>query len=318
MFSDFISLLGFAFGVTGPIFALVFFGLSLKRFQVIDEAFTLAASRLVYMIAMPTMLFMSMINTDLRSVVDGPYLVFAVCVSLVVFAAASLLCPLLVKEPQDRGVFIQGTFRSNLAIVGLAFCFNAYGEPGLAKASILMSVLTILYNLLSVYTLSANLSSERVKISNVLIGILKNPLIGSLVIGILFNLLSIPIPDVVRTSGEYVARMTLPLALISIGSALLISELKNSSSVSLMAVFAKLIVVPATLTYSAYLWGIQGMDLGILFLMVGSPTAAASYIMVQNMGGNAKLAASIVVVSTIASVITVSFGLAVLKQMGII
>ena len=121
-----------------------------------------------------------------------------------------------------------------------------------------------------------------------------------------------------RTSGEYLARMTLPLALISIGSALSIGELKNSSSVSLMAVFAKLVIVPLFLTYSAYLWGIRGIDLGILFLMVGSPTAAASYIMVQNMGGNVKLAASIVVISTIASVITVSFGLAVLKQMGII
>lgn len=318
MLAEFISLLDFAFGVTGPIFALVLLGILLKKFEVVDDAFTLAASRLVYLVAMPTMLFMSMINTDIRAVVDGPYLVFAVCGSLIIFAVASLLSPVLVKERQDRGVFIQGTFRSNLAIVGLAFCFNAYGAPGLARASILMSVLTILYNLLSVYTLSASLSIERVRISKVSIGIIKNPLIAALVIGMVFNLLAVPIPGVARTSGEYVARMTLPLALISIGSALSFSELKNSNSVSLMAVFAKLIVVPVFLTYSAYLWGIRGMDLGILFLMVGSPTAAASYIMVQNMGGNAKLAASIVVISTIASLVTVSFGLAVLKQIGVI
>jgi malonate transporter len=318
MLTEFITLLDFAFGVTGPIFALVFLGILLKKFKVVDDAFTLAASRLVYMVAMPTMLFMSMINTDIRSVVDGPYLAFAICGSLVVFAIASLLSPLLVKNRQDRGVFIQGIFRSNLAIVGLAFCLNAYGEPGLAKASILMSILTILYNLLSVYTLSASLSSERVRVSKVLINIIKNPLIAALIIGIIFNLAEVPIPGVARTSGEYVARMTLPLALICIGSALSIGELKNSSSVSLMAVFAKLVVVPLTFTYAAYLWGIQGMDLGILFLMVASPTAAASYIMVQNLGGNAKLAASIVVISTFASLITVSLGLAVLKQIGII
>jgi malonate transporter len=318
MLTEFITLLDFAFGVTGPIFTLVFLGILLKKFEVIDDAFTLAASRLVYMVAMPTMLFISMINTDIRSVVDGSYLIFAVCGSLVIFAASSLLCPLLVKERRDRGVFIQGTFRSNLAIVGLAFCFNAYGEPGLAKASILMSVLTILYNLLTAYTLSASLSSEQVRISKVLIGIIKNPLIAALVIGIIFSLMAVPIPDVVRTSGEYLARMTLPLALISIGSALSFSELKNSSSVSVMAVFTKLVIVPVTLTYTAYRWGIQGMDLGILFLMVASPTAVASYIMVQNIGGNAKLAASIVVISTIASLITVSFGLAVLKQIGVI
>ncbi len=318
MLSEFVTLLGFSFGVTGPIFALVFLGIMLKKLRVVDDTFTHSASKLVFLVAMPTMLFMSMITTDIRSLIDASYLLYALTGTLVLFVLFSLVTPLIVKERRDRGVFIQGAFRGNLAIVGLAFSFNAYGALGLAKASILMSVMTILYNLLSVYTLTASLSNDRVKISQLLINIAKNPLIIALVIGIPCSLLAIPFPTVLTTAGDYVARMTLPLALICIGAAMSLGELKNSSSVSGIAVFAKLIVVPIAMIYPAYLFGFESTDLGVLFLMVSAPTAAASYIMVQGMGGNGNLAANIVVISTLASVITVSFGLAILKQLGII
>lgn len=318
MLTEFFSLLGFAFGVTGPIFLLVFLGIFLKKLRVIDESLTKAASKLTFLVAMPTMLFMSMINTDIRSLINPAYLLYALVATLVLFLLISLLAPLLVKEQRDRGVFIQGSFRANLAIVGFAFCFNAYGDLGLAKASILMSVMTTLYTILSVYTLTTNLSSESVKVSGVLRDIAKNPLIIGLAAGISCNLLAVPLPAVLTTGGEYVARMTLPLALICIGGSMSLGELKNSSSVSTLAVVAKLIIVPLAMVYPAYLLGFTGMDLGVLFLMVSSPSAAAGYIMVQGMGGNGKLAANIVVISTLASVITVSLGLAVLKQIGIV
>ena len=318
MISEFFSLLGFAFGVTGPIFLLVFLGIMLKNLRVIDDNFTNAASKLTFVVAMPTMLFMSMISTDIRSVINGAYLLYALTATIVLFLVFSLLTPLIVKERRDRGVFIQGAFRANLAIVGLAFCFNAYGDLGLAKASILMSVMTILYNILSVYTLTTSLSNERVKASRLLKNIAKNPLIIGLVAGIICSLLAVPLPAVLTIGGEYIARMTLPLALICIGGAMSLAELKNSSSASTIAVTCKLIIVPIAIVYPAYLLGFTGMDLGVLFLMVSAPTAAASYIMVQGMGGNGKLAANIVVISTLASVITVSFGLAALKQIGVV
>lgn len=318
MLTDFFTLLGFAFGVTGPIFLLVLLGILLKKFQIIDEAFTKKASRMVFLVAMPTMLFMSMINTDINALLNGTYLGFALLATLATFVLFSLLAPLVVSVKRDRGVFIQGAFRANLAIVGLAFCYNAYGDIGLAKGSILMSLMTILYNILSVYTLTNSASDDKIKLTKVLMSIVRNPLIIALLAGMVFSLLEAPLPEIATTAGEYVARMTLPLALICIGGAMSLTELKGSSSVSIWAVFAKLILTPALIIYPAYLIGFEPIDLGVLFLMVSAPTAAASYIMVQGVGGNARLAANIVVISTLASVISVSFGLAFLKQMGIV
>jgi predicted permease len=318
MFIEFIELFGFAFGVTGPIFLLVLLGIVLKKLRVIDDTFTNTASRLVFVVAMPTMLFMSMINTDIRSLINLGYLAYGLAATFVVFVFFSLLTPFFVKDKRDYGVFVQGAFRGNLAIVGLAFSFNAYGAVGLATASILMSVMTILYNLLSIYTLSASLSGERVKISQLVANIAKNPLIIALVSGMIVSLFDVSFPEFMVTSGEYVAQMTLPLALICIGGAMSLAELRNSSSVATIAVFAKLIISPVVIVYPAYLLGFEAMELGVLFLMVSAPTAAASYIMVQAMGGNGKLAANIVVISTLASVMTVSVGLALLKQVGVV
>lgn len=318
MISEFLSLLSFAFGVTGPIFVLVFLGIVLKRLKLIDSTFMDSASKLVFNVALPTMLFVSVVKTDIRTVFNGSYLMTILVGTLITFVLLSLLAKWVVKNPRDRGVFVQGAFRSNLAIIGLAFCLNAYGEAGLAMASIIISVITVAYNILSIYTLSASLKQGRLDPGGMAIDIAKNPLIIGILAGVVVNLAEIPVPNFLMTSGEYIAYMTLPLALICIGGTLSLAEFKSTSSESLIAVLAKLVFVPAVIVYMAYLYGFGKMELGILFLMVGSPAAAVSYVMVQAMGGNSKLAANIVVIGTLASLFTVSFGLVLLKQLGVV
>ena len=318
MLNEFLAMLSFAFGVTSPIFVLVFLGIGLKKAKLIDSQFTDTASRLVFLVALPTMLFLGVVNTELGSVFNGPYLALAAGGTVATFLLLSVAARWLVSAPEDRGVFVQGGFRGNLAIVGLAFCLNAYGEVGLAKASIFISVVTILYNVLSIYTLSTSLGEGRVHPRKMLLDIAKNPLIVGISAGLLCNVLRVPIPSFLLTSGQYVAYLTLPLALICIGATLSRAEFAHSSKISLIAVLAKLIVVPVMIVYAAYLCGFAKIDLGILFLMTASPTAAVSYVMVQAMGGNARLAANIVVISTLASLFTVSFGLVLLQHLQVI
>jgi malonate transporter len=58
-------------------------------------------------------------------------------------------------------VVVQGIFRSNMAIIGLAYCVNAYGEPGLAAASLYVGLVNILFNVLSVVSLSSSLHASQ-------------------------------------------------------------------------------------------------------------------------------------------------------------
>lgn len=318
MFSEFLAMIDFAFAITGPIFLLVTLGVLLKYWKVIDDHFMDKASKLVFVVALPVLMFMSMVKTDMQTVLNPSLLLMSSLATILVFVLLTLLAPYLVKNSRERGVFIQGAFRGNTAIVGLAFCFNAYGNNGLAKASILMSILSLIYTILSVYILSATLSDEKIKFRKIIVSVFKNPIIISIILGMGVNFIGIPIHGMLMKSGEYIAQLTLPLALICIGGTLSLAEMKSSSFVAWNAVIAKLIITPALIVVIAYLCGFSQIDIGILFLMVSTPTAAASYVMVQAMNGNGKLAANIVVLSTLASLLTVSIGLVILKALAVI
>ena len=149
--SDFITYFLFAFSITGPIFILVFLGIVLKNLNILSEDFADKASKLVYMVALPALLFFSLAQTDIQEIFVGKVIILAGVVTFLVFILASLIAPYAVQQKRDIGVFVQGAFRGNLAIIGLAFCELAYGDLGVAKASILISLLTLFYNILSIY-----------------------------------------------------------------------------------------------------------------------------------------------------------------------
>ena len=318
MLTHFIENLLFAFSITAPIFVLVFLGTLLKKIRLIDSDFANKASKLIYVVALPALLFFSISQTDLYEVFYGPMIAIALGGTFLIFLLSSFLARYVVKQPRDRGVFVQAAFRGNLAIVGLAFCDLAYGEMGIAKASILISLLTLFYNVLSIYTLSVTLKVSDKKWASIFTEMLKNPLIIAIGLGVIFSLLQIPMPELAIQAGSYLTSMTLPLALLCIGATVSIGELKKSSSVSLTAVAIKLILVPIVIVYAAYLWGFKPIDLGVLFFMVSAPTAAVSYVMVQAMGGNGKLAANIIAISTLLSLFSVSIGLSLLSFYGLV
>lgn len=318
MLTEFLSTLNFSFAVTGPIFMMVVLGGILKYYGIIGQAFVDQASILVFKISLPILLGMSMIRTDIATVFDPATIVNASLSTFLVFILLTLTASIFVKNPRDKGVYVQGAFRGNLAIVGLALCVNLYGDAGIAKASIVMSILSLVYNILSIYTLTTTLTDKKLNLFSMLISMTKNPLIIGIVLGIMINLLHIPVHPVIMQTGDYLSQLTLPVALLCIGASLSFADMKDTKTVATIAVIAKLIVSPIIITYIAYLSGFSKMDLGIVFLMSSTPTAAASYIMVKAMKGNETLAANIIVMSTVASLFTVSFGLAMLKTFELI
>lgn len=318
MLTEFLSTLNFSFAVTGPIFMMVVLGSILKYYGIIGQAFVDQASLLVFKISLPILLGMSMIRTDIATVFDPATIANASLSTFLVFILLTLTASIFVKNPRDKGVYVQGAFRGNLAIVGLALCVNLYGDAGIAKASIVMSILSLVYNILSIYTLTTTLTDKKLNLFSMIISMTKNPLIIGIVLGIMINLLHIPVHPVIMQTGDYLSQLTLPVALLCIGASLSFADMKDTKTVATIAVIAKLIVSPIIITYIAYLSGFSKMDLGIVFLMSSTPTAAASYIMVKAMKGNETLAANIIVMSTVASLFTVSFGLAMLKTFELI
>jgi malonate transporter len=188
-----------------------------------------------------------------------------------------------------------------MGIIGLAYCANAYGSEGLAYGSVYLGGLTIVYNLLSVAVLNV-FQNKAFSYAKIVKDIVTNPIILSILAGLIVSTMSIEMPAIIKNSAEYFAQLTLPLALLCTGAALRFSTMRQNGVAGLLSIAVKCIIYPLTLVSIALAFGINDMPLMVIFLMAISPTAAASYIMVRKIGGNHELAAQIIAISTVLSV----------------
>lgn len=301
--------------VTLPVFAMLFLGMALKRLGQIDAGFIATASALVFNVSLPVMLFLAILHADLKTALQPALLGYFVLATLVGFALvwgwAVWRCP-----RAERGVYVQGSFRGNNGIVGLALATSLYGDYGLSLGGVLGGVVILTYNSLAVLVLEYYNPNGKATPWGILKSILRNPLIVGVLAAIPFAWWQVRLPVWLATSGEYLAQLTLPLALICIGGSLSLPALRASGALAVSATLMKMIWLPLLGTLGAWLAGFRQAELGILFLYFASPTAAASFVMARAAGANHELAAAIIVLTTLLAVVSTNIGLFVLQWGG--
>lgn len=301
--------------VTAPVFSMLFLGVALKRLGLIDTDFINTASALVFRGTLPTLLFLGIVKADLNTALQPALLLYFVLATLGCFLLAwgwaILRCPEV-----DRGIYTQGAFRGNNGIIGLALATSMYGDYGLSVGAVLGGVVILSYNILSAIVLAIYSPQAKTDVWSLSKSIATNLLIVGVLLAIPFAAWQIPLPAWLLTSGGYFAQMSLPLALICIGGTLTLESLRESSGMAISSSLMKVLWLPLLATLGAWLWGFRDADLAILFLYFASPTAAASFVMATAVGGNHQLAAAIIVLTTLATVVTTNLGLFVLQWAG--
>ncbi|WP_413112472.1 AEC family transporter [Thaumasiovibrio sp. DFM-14] len=311
----FISNLYEAFNITSPIFLMLILGIVLKKRQIITPAFIDTGSKLVFNLTLPAMLFLSIVKTPIGQAADLHLLSFALISNALIWGILMLATHWSPYPFAVTRVMVQGAFRANTGIIGVALMSNAYGEQGVAASAYYVAVITLLYNVLAVICLTPSGShSNPGKMIKLLS---RNPLILSILIASTFKLTNIELPDVILISSSYFADMTLPLALLCTGASLDFKQMKLNPWPGLISTTARLIIVPSIIVIAAILLGFRDSALALLFFMSASPTAAASYVMAKAMKGDDRLAANIIAMTTLGFVFTTSAGLAILKSYGL-
>ncbi|HSH48045.1 MAG TPA: AEC family transporter [Halomonas sp.] len=303
--------------VTLPVFVMVFLGLLLKRLRWIDQDFIATASLLVFRATLPTLVFLSIVRADLETTLNPWLLGFFALATLASFLLSWGWAILRVPRA-ERGVYIQGAFRGNCGIVGLALAAGMYGEAGLSTGGLLLGVVILTYNALAVIALATYQDDQRTDWRSLLAQVVTNPLILAVVLALPVAASGLTLPVWLATSGDYFASLTLPLALICVGAVLSMKSMRHSGQRALGASLMKMITLPTLTTGAAWLVGFRGIELGVLFVFFASPTAAASFVMVKAMGGNATLAANIIAISTLMASLTVTLGVFGLRLAGVI
>lgn len=311
----------FSLNATVPIFAMMVIGNILKRMHLIDEHFASIANKFVFKVCLPCLLFSDLAVTDIRHHFDPEYVGYCFAVTLISILVIWYLARHLLKDKTSVGAFVQCSYRSSAAILGIAFIQNIYGTSGMAPLMIIGSV--PLYNIFAVIILTLESNNEEIsnnthQIKATFLNVLKNPIIIGIFLGLLASLVNLKLPHIADKTIQNLAVMTSPLALISIGATFEGKKALAKIKPTLVATFLKLLGLAAVFLPVAIYLGMRDQKLVAILVMLASPCTPTSYIMAKNMDGDDVLASSIIVATTLLSSITLTFWIFLMRTMHLI
>jgi len=304
-----------------PVFLVIAIGAAARRYRFIDEPFVQTANALVYYLLLPALLFYEIGTSNFRQAFNGPLVAGGYAATAAVFLLAFPISRRLGLSPGERGAFIQGSFRANLAYVGLPIVFNAVGGEGLRKAGIFLGFIVPLLNALAIMALllpheegkrNGGWKSARQIARQIAI----NPIILSCFLGIAWSLFKLPLTGFFGKTLSILSAATLPLSLLCLGGSFSFQRARSGFRLAATASAMKIVLLTG-IGIAAYRWlGLAGDDLRIGAIMLGCPTAVVTYVMASQLKGDPELAGTIVIVSTAASAFTISGWLFFLRAMG--
>ena len=312
----------FSVNAVAPIFLIILLGMVLKKLNIVNDNFVKISTKVVFKVGLPVMIFRSVSKTNFSELFNGDIfslVLFSVCGILAIFVYASIIAKFFIENRVSRGAFIQGVFRSNFVIIGYPLIQNIFGDSGLSKGVLLTAFMMPIFNILAVIILSYTSDSGSGKgIKEVILNIVKNPLIIAIAISLVFSYFEVNLPTFVDKTIDYLATLATPLALLGIGSFFSIEKAKKSLAKATLATLMKLVINPAIFVTIAYYIGFRGDKLGVLLVLFASPTAISSFVMAEAMDNDGDLAANIIILTTLFAVLTIFVGVFILKSIGAI
>lgn len=311
----------YSINVTMPIFLVMVIGYILKQIGMLNDNFVTVANKFNFKVTLPFMLFKDIAGVDIKSVFDIKYVLFCAIVSTICFWVVWGTAKLLVRDKTIRGAFVQSSFRGSAAVMGLAFIQNIYGSSAMGPLMIVSAV--PLYNIFSVIVLTfeANDSTgidKKAKIRQAGINICKNPIILSILAGLIVGLLGIQFPTLVNKTVSNVAQMATPLALITIGAGFEGRKALAKIAPTMAASMIKLVLQPLVFLPVAAWMGFSGEKMIAILIMLASPTTPSCYIMAKSMNNDEVLTASVIVTTTLMAAFTLTGWIFLLKTLGYI
>ena len=298
-------------GITMPVFLMVVLGILFRRFGLMQEEFVRGLNRFVFQIALPVSIFFQLYQAEFRSTWDGKFLAFCFLATAAQVWIGWFLAK-RIERAEDRMEFIQATYRSSTALLGLAYLQQAYDS---ASASALMMVGCVpIYNIAAVWLLEKGSDNTGAGTRAALRDIARNPIIWSIVIGFVFSYFRIPLFSIGEKTVKNVAQMASPAGLIAMGASINFQRLRDSRKTILWASAWKLLLFPAIFLPLAVLCGFRTEKLMAILIMVGSATTIAAYTMAKNMGHDGEVSAGAIMITTLGSAVSMTWWILVLRH----
>ena len=284
-----------------------------------DEVFAAKMNKFVFLVPLPVLLFEQLATVDFSEVWDIKFIIFCFVVTAISITISTLIS-LLWKDRSIKGEFIQATYRSSAALLGIAFIQNIYGTAGMAPLMIIGSV--PLYNIMAVVVLSVfkpgNNSFDKALVKKTLKGIATNPIIIGIVAGFVWSALKLPMPSILHKTVSSIGATATPMGLMSMGATFELRKATSKMKPTIVAVFMKLVGFCAVFLPVAAVLGFRNEELIAILVMLGSATTVSCFVMARNMGHEGTLSSGVIMMTTLLSAFTLTMWLDVLRSFGLV
>ena len=307
--------LSIAFHAIVPLFLIIALGFGVKRLGWIDPEDVRRFNKVCFYTFMPVMLFYNIYTSDFSHAVRLSYALFVVGMALAMILLAFLITLAVEKTPERRGVMIQAAFRSNFVLLGLPIAQELLPNANFGITALMIAIVVPIYNMMSVVVLEYFRGSKP-KLGEVLLAVIKNPLIIGSIVGLLTQALHITLPEVLVSFAGKMNSAATPLILLLLGASFEMRQLSLYKKQLLVCVGLRLLVFPGAILTLAAALGLRDIEFVTVLAMTAAPTAVNSFNMAQQLGGDSELAGSAVVVSTAASFFTLFLWITLFKQLG--
>ena len=320
----------FCLNATGPIFLMMVFGLFLRKVGILDEDFANRMNKFVFKIPLPFLLFSDLAAVDFSKVWNIKFIVFCFVVTLISITISTFVSCLW-RDKSIRGEFIQASYRSSAALLGIAFIQNIYGNAGMAPVMIIGSV--PLYNVMAVIVLSffkpGQNGIDMAVLKKTFKGIVTNPMFNNYLKGV-----SSTIGEMVRLTQE-LEQTQEPVVLvlfgdhkpwggngnsayIEMGATFDLKKASAKAKPAFAATFIKLVGFVAVFLPIAVAFGFRDSELIAILVMLGSATTVSCFVMARNMGHEGVISSTTIMLTTLLSSFTLTLWLYIIKSLGLV
>ena len=285
--------------------AIVALGYALKQRDFLPEAMWQSLSPLCYRVLFPALLFNLMSQADLGAVSMAPFLATIAGGSVIIVGFALLTGRAIAMNGPALSSLVQGSLRQNSFLV-LSILQGTFGVAALQLGAIAIAFLVPISNIVAVIAiLMLGRKAERRDMKRAILAeIARNPLLVALLIGVLVNILKVPVPAFISQAAALVGAGALPLLLLSIGASLKFSTIGGNAAPLALALLAKFLVFPLALVAIGIAMGLDPLALAVLAAVGAAPTASSTYTLAMELGGDAKLMAEILSLQTVAAMLS--------------
>ena len=312
--------LSFSLNATMPVFLMMVLGYLLhQKTRLLNDSFAGYLNTFVFRVALPVQLFQNLSQSDFHTVWDSKAVLFCFLVSL-----ASILLMLalsrLLRDKSIRAEFVQAGYRGSQALLGAALMQNIYGETG-PLALILIGAVP-LYNVAAVVLLTLMTPDgghlDRRTLGKTFRGIITNPIILGIAAGLLWSLMKVPQPVIMKRASSCLAATATPMGLIALGASIDPRKAVGCWKPALVCSLFKLVIFAALFLPTAVWLGWRGEVLVAMLVMLASPATVSCFSMARSMGHEGTLSSSAVMLTTVCSAFSFTGWLYLLKTLALI